>query len=97
MHARVVTTKGQPDKMEEGIKIYNDSVVPAAKGQKGFKGLLLLTDKESGKSITITIWESEADMKAGEASGYFREQIGKFMQILTEPPIMEHYEVSAKV
>jgi hypothetical protein len=29
MHARVVTVKGQIDKLKDGIKIYNDSVLPA--------------------------------------------------------------------
>jgi len=96
MHARVVTVKSQVDKMKDGIKIYTDSVLPAARQQKGFKGLILLTDSKTGKSITMTLWDTEADMVTGESSGYFKEQIGKFMQILTEPPVMEHYEVSVQ-
>lgn len=96
MHARVVTVKGQVDKLKDGIKIYTDSVLPAAKQQKGFKGLILLTYQETGKSITMTLWETEADMIAGESSGYFKEQISKFMKILVEPPVMEHYEVSVQ-
>jgi len=96
MHARVVTVKGQVDKLKDGIKIYTDSVLPAAEQQKGFKGLILLTDPKTGKSITMTLWDTETDMVAGESSGYFKEQIGKFMKILTESPVMEHYEVSVQ-
>ena len=37
MHARVVTIQTQLGKMEEAIRIYRDSLIPAAKEQKGFK------------------------------------------------------------
>jgi hypothetical protein len=42
----------------------------------------------------VTIWETEADREAGEASGYYREQIRKFADLLTETPVRKHYEVS---
>jgi len=40
------------------------------------------------------VWESEADMIAGETSGYYQEVIGKFANIFAGPPIREHYELS---
>jgi heme-degrading monooxygenase HmoA len=83
--------------MEEAVGIYRDSVVPAAKQQKGFKGALLLTDPNTGKGISIALWETEADMQAGEASGYFQEQIAKFAAVFAAPPVTEHYEVSLQV
>jgi hypothetical protein len=46
---------------------------------------------------SITEWETEADMKAGETSGYYQEQIAKFGQILTSKPIREGFEVSLQV
>ncbi|MFQ6115311.1 MAG: antibiotic biosynthesis monooxygenase family protein [bacterium] len=97
MHARVVTCQAQPGKIEEGISIYRDSAAPAAKQQKGFKGILLLTNPGTGKAISITLWETEADMKAGESSGYFQEQIAKFGALLAAPPVRETYEVSVQV
>jgi heme-degrading monooxygenase HmoA len=97
MHARVVTCQARPGKLDEGIGIYRDSVVPVARQQKGFKGILLLTDPGAGKAISITLWETEADMKAGESSGYFQEQIAKFGALLAAPPVRETYEVSVQV
>ena len=35
--------------------------MPAAKQQKGFKGLYLLHDRNTGKGLTISLWETEAD------------------------------------
>ena len=97
MQARVVTVQIQPGKTDEGIGIYRDSVMSAAKQQKGFKGAMLLTDRNTGKAISVTVWETEADMTATEASGWWQEQIAKFGSVLGAPPVREHYEVSLQV
>ncbi len=39
MYARVITVKIQPSNVDEAIRIYQDSAMPAAKKQKGFKGI----------------------------------------------------------
>jgi heme-degrading monooxygenase HmoA len=96
MHARAVTVQIQPANMQEAIDLFNDSVVPAAKAQKGFQGIYLMTDADSGKGLAISVWESEADMIAGESSGYYQEQIAKFGALFTGTPTTEHYEVSAQ-
>lgn len=94
MYARVMTVQVQPGKSDEMIGMFRDSVVPAAKQQKGFKSGLLLTDRGTGKAISISLWDTEADMKTSEASGYIQEQPAKFGAILAAPPTTEHYEVS---
>ena len=96
MHARVTTVQAQPGKMEEAIGIARDSAVPAARRQPGFEGLTLLSDFETGKSIIITFWESEADMQASETSGYYREQLGKIAGVITGSPVRESYEVTVQ-
>jgi len=96
MQARVVTIQTQPGKTEEAIRIYRDSVIPAAKQQKGFKSALLLTDPGTGKGISVTLWETEADQKASETSGYFQQQIAKFAAVFAGPPVLEAYVVSAQ-
>jgi heme-degrading monooxygenase HmoA len=97
MFARVGTFQLQPGKMEEGIQIYRDSVIPAARQQQGFKGAFLLTDQNSNKAITITLWETKADMSAGEVSGYLREQLAKAISVLTAGPVLEAFEVAVQV
>ena len=96
MHARVVTAQFQPGKMEEMLRIYRDSIVPAAKAQKGFEGIMCLTNPNTNKAISIALWETEADMMAGEASGYLQEQIAKVAGTFAGPPVTEHYEVGVK-
>jgi len=96
MYARVTIVQIQPGKMDEAIRIYRDSVVPAAKQQKGYKGIYLLTDRNTGKGISVALWQTEADMKAGESSGYFQQQLAKFKEIFGAPPVRENYEVSVQ-
>ena len=94
MHARVVNLRVRPVDTEEMVRIYRDSVVPATRQQQGFGGAMLLADPETGIAVSITMWETEADREAGEASGHLKEQITKFADFLVETPIRKHYEVS---
>ena len=97
MHARVTMVQSQRGQQDELVQIYQESVVPAAERQAGFRGALLLSDPYSDKGISITLWESEAAMVAGETSGYYQEQIRKFGTLFAAPPNREHYEVSVQV
>ncbi len=97
MYARVVRFQIQPGKTNEAVSIYRDSVVPAVKKTKGFKSVLVLTDPNTGKGLSVTVWETEADMTAGETNGYYRESFAKLRAVGADtaaPTGPEHYEVS---
>lgn len=94
MDARVVRVQLHAEKLEEAVKIYQKSVIPAAKKQKGYKGKLFFINKDDNKAISITLWETKADMKAGEIGDYLDAQFAKFDNLFIEPPVTEHYEVS---
>jgi heme-degrading monooxygenase HmoA len=66
MYARVSTFQGPPDRTAEGIRVAREQILPAARLQDGFKGIYLFYDSESGRSLSITLWETEEDMKASE-------------------------------
>jgi heme-degrading monooxygenase HmoA len=94
MHARVTIATAQPGKADDVIKVVRDSILPAAKKQKGFKGLFDLIDRKTGKGMVITMWNTEAEMTAGESSGFYREQVAKAAPFLAGAPTLERYEVS---
>jgi heme-degrading monooxygenase HmoA len=96
MYARTVSGQMQPGRMDEAISIYRDSIAPAAKLQKGSKGVFFLVDRSTGKFVSLVLWDTEADMVAGEASGYLREQIAKGAPTLAGPPVTEHFEVAVQ-
>ena len=97
MHGRIVNVEVAPDDLQEAIEIYRDSVMPAAQEQKGFRGSLLFTDSNTGKAVSITIWDSEEDLMRGQSSGYYQEQIAKFASFLTRTPDQEGYQLSLNV
>ncbi|MBW1799397.1 MAG: hypothetical protein JRJ85_01575 [Deltaproteobacteria bacterium] len=96
MFARFTIVQSNVEKMDEVIKLYGESVVPAAKSQKGYRGAYLFTDRKTGKGYSISLWDSEEDALANEQTGYYREQVGKFKDYFTAQPVQEGYEVSVQ-
>jgi hypothetical protein len=100
MYARVTVLEwkmGQKHEgMEEMIQLLHDRIVPTAKQQQGFKGFLGLLDRRGGKAMAITLWEMETDLRASEASCYYRAQLAELAplsDLYTTPPYREVYEV----
>jgi len=94
MYARHVTTYVKMDKMDEALKIFEDSVIPEGKAQEGYVGIYLLTNKDTGKIVSITLWNTQEDAIANEESGYYQRQVEKFNDVITQPPIKEGYDVT---
>ncbi|MFM9433152.1 heme-degrading monooxygenase HmoA [Janthinobacterium sp. CG_23.3] len=89
MFARVTHVQSKPEKLDEIVALFQDSVMPLLKQQQGFKSSLLLTDPATGKGMSITIWESEADLQAGDSNAVLLEQVLKVMPMLAAPPVPE--------
>lgn len=66
MYARVNTFLGSPARFEEAIADARDNAVPAMQKIDGFQGLMVLLDRASGRSIGITFWDSEEELRASE-------------------------------
>jgi len=88
--------QNEPAEIDEAIKIYKKSVIPAARSQKGYKGAYLLADRKEGKGVSITFWRSEKDAIANEENRYYQEQLVKFVGLMAGPLIREAYEVSLR-
>lgn len=97
MYARVGIAQDKPGKIDDAVTTYRDSVGPAQKQQKGFKGAYFLTDRRTGRSISISLWESEADMQASMDNGFYSQQVEKFTQDFESKPVWEEYDVSVQV
>lgn len=97
VYGRVTTVVFQQGKVDEGTRILRDSILPEANKQQGFDGLLSMVDRALGKAIVLSCWESEADMKAGESSGYYQAQIAKLQPLFIGQSTREAYEVTVPV
>jgi hypothetical protein len=91
MYARVHFMNTQPEKRDEVTQFIRDTVLPSARGWKGFKGYLALLDPTTGKSIAIALWETEDDMRASAASN--TPLIAEAARFLTSASTQEVFEV----
>jgi heme-degrading monooxygenase HmoA len=66
MFARVTTYEGPPDQLDQGLNHSRERILPAVRNVAGFSGILFLADRETGKALTITLWESEKAMRDSE-------------------------------
>jgi hypothetical protein len=77
MHARVTITKGGAIG-EESMSYFREKILPRARALDGFKGVLDLIDPATGDGFTITLWESEAALRASEeAAGAIRNNAAR--------------------
>ncbi len=93
MFARTLRIQTAPDQIDAAAMLFEESVIPLCKNQKGFVGAEYLADRHTGASMLITIWESEEDLHNSESSRFFQEQVAKFLGYFTAPPIRESFEV----
>lgn len=86
MYAIVNTRQIPSGQMDEVIRVARDQVAPIIREQRGFKGTLMLVDRNTGKLITIALWETEADLRAFVPPGYLDA-------VAAGPTTREVYEV----
>ena len=96
MYAQVVRVQLQPGRADEAQAIFQDSVVPAVKQQKGFKNAYFLLDIAANRGIGFSLWKSKEDVDALASNGFYQEQILKFAQVFAGPPEREVYLVAAE-
>ena len=97
MYARMTVAHAQPDRFEEAVAAVQAAFVPAAREQPGYRGFLLLTDRDRQQLVGISLWETEADVEAsGGGSGYYRQRMADFVGLLVGPPTTTTHEVAVR-
>ena len=94
MYARLTRIQVDVGRVEHVTRLYERTIVPAAKAQHGFRGTYLLVNRGTGEGVAVTLWVSEEDALANERSGYYGEQIDRVKPYLVAPPVREGYEVA---
>jgi quinol monooxygenase YgiN len=64
VHARTTIIQGDPRKIDDGLAHVRDQVMPEVTQMEGCVGMSLLVDRQSGRCIATTAWESEAAMQS---------------------------------
>ncbi len=55
-----------PGRVDEVTRTLQAGDIPGFRELDGFKGITILTDRGSGKTVAVTFWESEEALKASE-------------------------------
>ncbi len=95
--ARVRTIKYQTGHDEEIVGLYEDEIIPAAAEQPGLLQYLLFNDPETGKVLSITIWESEDVVPPGDPPHYVEglaRRLGELRDPAAGTPPQEVFDVA---
>ncbi len=93
MFARVATYTGTSDQVVEAIRLVRENVLPRTEQLDGYKGAYFLVDRQNGKSLTMTFWESEEAMRTSEeTANSMRSEIADALE--TQMIGVERYEVA---
>lgn len=78
--------------LDDALEQFKELIVPEARKQEGYEGMYVMRTPE-GKGLIMSLWTSEEAATAGVTSGYYIEQVTKFMEVFRAPPGREGYEV----
>ena len=78
--------------LDDALELFKELVAPEVRKQEGYEGLYVLRTLE-GKGLIMSLWTSEEAAEAGVESGYYDEQIAKFVALFRAPAGRDHYEV----
>ncbi len=75
MLGRLTRIKSTREGIEESLRTFEQKVAGPARAEPGFRGLVLMANRETGDAITIGYWEDRASLEAsGEKMKQIREE-----------------------
>ncbi len=69
MHARSAVIEMSPDKIDAAIKQFQDEMLPRYREISGYKGFKLFVDREGGKALGVSLWETADGIAASDEVG----------------------------
>ena len=92
MFARVNFLETTPERVAEVARVVRDVVHPGIRDETGYVGYVVLGDRQTGKAVGVTLWETEA---AREQSDVKARQIRPRVEQETEGTMrsVEKYDV----
>jgi heme-degrading monooxygenase HmoA len=65
MHARIATFEGRPEHVETVRKYAKERFLPRMRELKGYSGAIQLADADTGRGISVILFEDEEALQAG--------------------------------
>ncbi len=92
-HAIVAVPQSRPGTEDEAIGVWRAAVLPALKEREGYAGSAVLADQAAQQVMDISMWESEATMRAAMRSDDLRNATQRMMPFMTGEPAVHQYQV----
>ncbi len=90
MYARVTRAAGKPENMKQVVEAFRDAAI---QDQPGWKGGYVMIEPNTGKLLTITLWESTEAME--RSAGMARQIWGEASSMAgAGQPSVEAYEIA---
>lgn len=101
MYARISTIQGSPERLEAGRQYFEEHVIPVIEHLDGFQGAYFLIDRNTGKTVRISLWETEEALHASaKAVVQVRSEGADLTRDWRDPfpgsPVVEEYEVAVR-
>ena len=94
MFARVIAAQTTPDGFD-GFISFAQEQLPATQAQQGFKGCYLLTDRDTGNLVTISLWDTWEDVRAVEAhAARLNSEAAKSVEVAPAPAKIYQVEIA---
>jgi heme-degrading monooxygenase HmoA len=97
MYAALVNYSVKSGHLDEAIRLWRAEVEPAAEGQPGYEGSVLLVDPASNRLVVVAYWDTKAHDDAFATTGPWRagsELRNKIDVLLSEEPSRVEMEVA---
>ena len=92
MYARTTTIRGTARTIDDATAYMRDDVMPAVRQLDGFVGLSFLADRDSGRCIVATAWQTEEAMRATmDRVGPMRDRVA---ELLGGRPEVQTWEIA---
>jgi quinol monooxygenase YgiN len=92
MYARSTTVRGNPQSLDDAIAYLRDEVMPAVQEMTGCIGMSMMCDRDSGRCIATTAWQSEEAMHNSESALHDKRR--RFAEMMGGEPEVKEWEIA---
>ena len=93
MHARASAMSGDPALVDESATMLENDLYGQLEQVDGFRGVVALAQRDTGKSLIVTFWDSDEAMQASdERANQMRSAAATQVGAAGEPQV-DRYEV----
>jgi heme-degrading monooxygenase HmoA len=94
MYARVTSFPGlAPERITATLKEFEEQHLPVVEQQPGFRGVWAGVDRNAGRAMAVTFWETLEDLRASDKLAAQVRAVAVATSRADREPITDRYEV----